>query len=465
MKKIPVYEALITEFDEGIEYVSLVDNPATESNFLVFNEDEIEMKFSVENEEERIIYGVLMRADHLIPRYDDKIGRYFIKYSKETLKVMAEKMMFDGKQNSVNIMHQKNSEVEGVNLIQLFIKDVENGIDPKGFEDIEDGSLFASFKVVNDDVWEEIKSGTFKGFSIEGLFAIKEVSMIESFKEQKSRNNMAKLKEKLKKLLAEFASVQTDKGELFYEGEELVVGTEVYDENDNPIEDGEYAWEERIIVVRDGKVDEIREKEVEEETTVEDFKAARFSKVKSAFEDSYDERYAKIYQAVSEAGYPDAYIMEAGDTYAVIDVYDENGERLIKFDLSWDEEGNVTVSNPTEVEVEYEPVEEAKAEEEKKEEEFAQETDFAEEEEVTETVEEEKTVTEDNTEERLAAVEDAIKDIYDKIDEIRDTLDKIANEPAAESIAEEFSNASVQAGSTGNEKLDRLYRIASAQKK
>ena len=458
MKKLPVYELTISQLDEGIEFISLVDEPATESNFLAFKEQEVPMKFSVEDEDERIIYGVLMRADHLIPRYDENIGMYYVKFSKDTLKVMAEKLLLDNKQSAVNIMHQEGSEVEGVSLVQIFIKDVEGGIDPKGFEDIEDGSLFASFKVDNDNVWKAVKDGTFKGFSIEGVWHQEEVSMITKYAKQKSRTNMAKLKEKLKKLLAEFASITTDKGELFYEGEELVVGVEVYDENDNPIEDGEYAYEEKIIVVRDGKVEEIREKEVEEETKVEDFKAVRFSKVKALFEESYDERYAKIYQAVSEAGYVDAYIVEAGDTYAVIDVYDENGERLIKFDLTWDEEGNVTVSNPTEVEIEYEPVEEAQVEEEKKEE-------FAEEEEVVEETVEETTVKEDNTEERLAAVEDSIKDIYDKIDELRDALEKISNEPAAEPIAEEFASVTAEAGNTGNEKFDRLYRIASAQKK
>jgi hypothetical protein len=39
-----------------------------------------------------------------------------------------------------------------------------------GFEDCPDGSWFGSFYVENDEVWNKIKSGEVKGFSVEGLF-------------------------------------------------------------------------------------------------------------------------------------------------------------------------------------------------------------------------------------------------------------------------------------------------------
>ena len=41
---------------------------------------------------------------------------------------------------------------------------------PKGFEDLPDGSWFGSYKVDNEAVWNDIKAGTFKGFSVEGMF-------------------------------------------------------------------------------------------------------------------------------------------------------------------------------------------------------------------------------------------------------------------------------------------------------
>ena len=78
------------------------------------------------------------------------------------------------------------------------------------------------------------------------------------------------IKTKLAKLLLQFATIKTDKAVLEYDGEELVVGTEVYvtDENGErkPAEDGNYVTEdEKTIVVSDGKVTEILEKEEEVE--------------------------------------------------------------------------------------------------------------------------------------------------------------------------------------------------------
>lgn len=78
------------------------------------------------------------------------------------------------------------------------------------------------------------------------------------------------IKTKLAKLLLQFATIKTDKAVLEYDGEELVVGTEVYvtDENGErkPAEDGNYVTEdEKTIVVADGKVTEILEKEEEVE--------------------------------------------------------------------------------------------------------------------------------------------------------------------------------------------------------
>lgn len=87
------------------------------------------------------------------------------------------------------------------------------------------------------------------------------------------------IKTKLAKLLLQFATVKTDKAVLEYDGGELVVGTDVFvtDENGErkPAEDGNYVTEdEKTIVVADGKVAEILEKEEEvepeEETPAEE---------------------------------------------------------------------------------------------------------------------------------------------------------------------------------------------------
>lgn len=68
-----------------------------------------------------------------------------------------------------------------------------------------------------------------------------------------------KVKLTLQKLLLQFGEVSTDKGLLEYTGEELMVGAEVFIDGE-PAPDGEYkVAEDKVIVVADGKVAEIKE--------------------------------------------------------------------------------------------------------------------------------------------------------------------------------------------------------------
>lgn len=170
---LPIYSIRIDSEETGIDRISLVENPAVDSNFLAFNNNVKQVMFSAK-EEQQIIVGCLMRADYPIYRNDEN-GEYYIKFEKDTIKLMAEKLLLDNHQNYINIEHIDNSDVDGINMVQLFIKNDADGISPKGFEQIEDGSLFAVFKVRNQKIWEHIKNGTFKGFSIEGLFDFKDI--------------------------------------------------------------------------------------------------------------------------------------------------------------------------------------------------------------------------------------------------------------------------------------------------
>ena len=165
---LPVYDALVPDEDTGMLKISLVDLPAVMSDFLVFNEQRMAQMYSVQDEEKRLVYGVVMRANFPIYRKDERIGEYYIVYKADTIRKMAEKYLADGLQNEVNVMH--STDVEGVQMVQYFIKDSTRGVNPTGFEDIADGSLFAEFHILNDEVWDAVKDGTYKGFSLEGVF-------------------------------------------------------------------------------------------------------------------------------------------------------------------------------------------------------------------------------------------------------------------------------------------------------
>lgn len=174
----PIFKAALTDNPEetGMFLISLVDDPAVEANFMAFSKEKY-LSFKVENEEKRIVTGLVMPADHPILRQDAN-GYYYIMYDSETINAMAERFLAMGLANNVDTMH--NFEIEkDVFLREMYIKDSERGISPKGFEDVEDGSLFATYHILNDDVWEKVKSGEFKGFSLAGIFQEVEMSKVE----------------------------------------------------------------------------------------------------------------------------------------------------------------------------------------------------------------------------------------------------------------------------------------------
>lgn len=73
-------------------------------------------------------------------------------------------------------------------------------------------------------------------------------------------SKFTKVKVALQKLLLQFGEIATDKGNLEFAGEELAIGAEVFIE-DVAAPDGDYETENRIIVVVDGVVTDIKEKE------------------------------------------------------------------------------------------------------------------------------------------------------------------------------------------------------------
>lgn len=335
--------------------ISLVDDPAVMSNFLAFDNTRKAVMYKVEDEEKRLVRGVVMRADFPIYRYDKSFGEYYIIYKADQIRIMAEKYLLESRQNDVNLMHEEGSDVDGVQMVQYFIKG--NGVSVEGFEDIADGSLFAEFHIVNDDVWNAIKEGTYKGFSLEGVFDLmpeRDVEKVEEivdsldgafsrFFNNTKRFTMGRLnrfKAALLKAFAEFANVTTDKGILAWDGDDdLKVGDQVYIEdaegNRTPAEDGEYKTDDnKTIVVAEGKVADILDPEVEidapeaEETTEEAEEAAEEQTLASVTTDKGDLLYegelaegTEVFVADAEGNQTPAedgdYILEDGRTLKV----------------------------------------------------------------------------------------------------------------------------------------------------
>lgn len=187
--ELPIYELMINEDvqdDSEVSFIALVDRPAIQKNWNAFKEN---IKFQIVSEDKQIISGPVMLADSPIYRNDSVNGEYYVVFSKDTIFKIAQKFFKKGYQANVNLMHDSEQKVSGVTMFESFISDKDRGILPmKGFEDAPDGSWFGSFKIEDDSVWQMVKEGKVKGFSVEGIFEYskaktKEAQLLDSIKE------------------------------------------------------------------------------------------------------------------------------------------------------------------------------------------------------------------------------------------------------------------------------------------
>ena len=131
---------------------------------------ESKMRFAIQNEERRIVTGPLMIANLPIYRKSPDGFEFYVVFDADTIEQLVMKYYKAGLQHSVNLMHN-GIQVEGVYMFESFIVDSQRGIAaPKGFENVPDGSWFGSYKIENEEVWNLVKAGKFRGFSVEGIF-------------------------------------------------------------------------------------------------------------------------------------------------------------------------------------------------------------------------------------------------------------------------------------------------------
>lgn len=175
----PIFQLLISDDETDnaeVDFVSLVDRPAIQRDFLTFRE---KIRFAVQDEDQRIVTGPAMIPDAPIYRNDDN-GQYYVVFDAATINKIAYRFFKKGYQANINIMHERGSVVADSVFFESWVVDRTKGKMPlTAFEDLPDGTWFLTAKINNPDIWAKIKSGEYKGFSVEGLFDYKPAGNID----------------------------------------------------------------------------------------------------------------------------------------------------------------------------------------------------------------------------------------------------------------------------------------------
>jgi hypothetical protein len=159
----------------GIVAMGLVDVPAIEENWIALQH----IKLSAVNDERRMIYGPAMIPDKEILRVDaGTLEEYYVVFRKATIESVAHQFFQKNLHHNANIDHKY--PVNGVTVVESWIKegDADKSI-ALGMNELPDGTWFIGAKVEDDSVWNDIKAGKVRGFSIEGYFSEVNVSLAE----------------------------------------------------------------------------------------------------------------------------------------------------------------------------------------------------------------------------------------------------------------------------------------------
>jgi hypothetical protein len=164
-----IIELILDEqnIENGIEAISVVENPAIEEDFIALNTQVIELKEL--NKEKQILLGALLIPNKPIYRKNGD-DEYYIYFSRETVEKASQMYLIKGNQNNSTLEHQH--ELSGLSLVESWI--VEDEVHDKSRKygmNVPIGTWMGAVKVNNNEVWNDyVKTGKVKGFSIEGYF-------------------------------------------------------------------------------------------------------------------------------------------------------------------------------------------------------------------------------------------------------------------------------------------------------
>ena len=186
-----IIELFIDETDEvsGIEAISVVENPAIESDFIALKNQEF--KLAEVDKEKRILMGAALIPNKPIYRQSGE-QEYYIYFSKATVRKASELFFINGNQNNTTLEHEL--QLKGLTAVESWIVESEQDKSRMYDLNVPMGTWMVSMKVLNDDIWKKVKAGEIKGFSIEGYFADKLERPNES-NELKAQEVIDKLKQ------------------------------------------------------------------------------------------------------------------------------------------------------------------------------------------------------------------------------------------------------------------------------
>ena len=253
-------ETYLVEFNpkenKGVFAISLVENPAIEEvGIYLSKEDEL---VQLKEIEKGLLMSPVLIPNQKILRVDESGNPFNIMFTKEVIELSQRHFHINGYQSQSTEEHDYNLKLNGVTIVESWIKEFEQDKSNEYGYDLPIGTWFAIMKVDNEDVKAKIKSGEIKGFSIDGSFKLNNYKMSKGELFLKALKDFLNPTEEVKVELTE----QVETEEVKLEEEVIQASMEV----GSVVPDGMYTAEDGTsFSVVDGKIAEVKEPQAEQE--------------------------------------------------------------------------------------------------------------------------------------------------------------------------------------------------------
>jgi len=157
-----------------LEAISIVTDPAIESNFMLFKSDEpSKNSFKLISEKRQITGPAMIPFKKMLREFIDEAGKgtgeyYMGWFSEETIIDCAQNYLRKGRNRSGNLEHTDDYTKDFYVFESWIVEDPENDKSKAlGFKDVIKGTWFVTYQVTNKEKWNQIKNGSYTGFSVE----------------------------------------------------------------------------------------------------------------------------------------------------------------------------------------------------------------------------------------------------------------------------------------------------------
>jgi len=127
-------------------------------------------KYMFADEDKRELVGPVAIPDMQIPRKNKDGEIYFVRFSKDVVKKMAEKFMREKRLADNNIQHVDSKDAGTYVFESWLVENLEDKANSVYGLNVPLGTWCVKMRVLNEETWQEVKAGKLKGFSLQGDF-------------------------------------------------------------------------------------------------------------------------------------------------------------------------------------------------------------------------------------------------------------------------------------------------------